>query len=56
MRERQARQLQGKELDICIKNMHAHMRGTKLEEELQEHDKALKKREELVVREREFEE
>jgi hypothetical protein len=46
-----------RELDICIKEMHAHMRGTKLkeeEEELQKREKALKKREELAIREGEF--
>jgi hypothetical protein len=48
MRERQVRQLQGKELDICIKEMHDHMRDIELEqveEELQECEEALKKRE-----------
>jgi hypothetical protein len=30
MRERQARQLEGRELDIHIKEMHAHMRDTEL--------------------------
>jgi hypothetical protein len=58
MRERRARQLEGRELDICIKEMHAHMRGTELkeeEEELREREEALKKREEeLVICEREF--
>jgi hypothetical protein len=47
-----------RELDICIKEMHAHMRGTELkeeEEELQKHEEALKKREEeLAIREGEF--
>jgi hypothetical protein len=46
MRERQARQLQGKELDIHIKEMHAHMRCTELEqqeEELREREETLKK-------------
>jgi hypothetical protein len=58
MREIQARQLQGKELDIRIKKMHYHMRGTELEqEELREREEALKKREqELLVCERELEE
>jgi hypothetical protein len=60
MRERWARQLEGRELDIRIKEMHAHMRGTKLEqeeEELQECEEALKKREEkLLAHERELEE
>jgi hypothetical protein len=58
MRERRARQLQVRELDICIKEMHTHMRGTELkeeEEELRECEEALKKREEeLVIREHEF--
>jgi hypothetical protein len=36
MRERWARQLEGGELDIHIKEMHAHMRGTKLKEEEEE--------------------
>jgi hypothetical protein len=36
MHERQARQLQGKELDIRIKEMHAHMRYTELEQEEEE--------------------
>ncbi len=58
MRERWARKQQVRELDIRIKEMHAHMRGTKLkeeEEELHEHEEALKKREEdLAIREREF--
>jgi hypothetical protein len=58
MHERRARQLKGRELDIRIKEMHAHMRGTELkveEEELQEHEEALEKREEeLTIREREF--
>jgi hypothetical protein len=46
--ERRARQVEGKELDISIKEMHAHMRRTELEqeeEELRERKKALKKRE-----------
>jgi hypothetical protein len=30
MRERRARQLEGRELDFRIKEMHAHMRGTRL--------------------------
>jgi hypothetical protein len=48
MRERWTRQLDGRELDIWIKEMHAHMRGIKQkeEEELREHEEALKKREE----------
>jgi hypothetical protein len=48
MCERRVRQLQGKELDICIKKMHDHMRDIELEqveEELQECEEALKKRE-----------
>jgi hypothetical protein len=55
MRERRAKKLEGRELDIRIKEMHAHMRGTELkeeEEELREHKEVLKKREEeLVIRE-----
>jgi hypothetical protein len=31
--ERRARQLEVRELDIRIKEMHAHMRGTELKEE-----------------------
>jgi hypothetical protein len=56
--KRRARQLEGKEPNICIKKMHAHMRGSELEEEeeLRKHEEALKKREEEhVVRERELE-
>jgi hypothetical protein len=59
IRERRARQLEGRELDIQIKEMHAHMRGTELEqeEEVREHEEALKKREEEVLtHERELEE
>jgi hypothetical protein len=59
MRERQARQLEARELDIRIKEMHAHMRGIELEQEedLQRREKALKKREEeLLAREQELEE
>jgi hypothetical protein len=50
MRERWARKQQVRELDIHIKEMHAHMRGTKLkeEEELRECKEALKKREEVT--------
>jgi hypothetical protein len=33
MRERQTRQLEGREIDIRIKKMHAHMRDTELNEE-----------------------
>jgi hypothetical protein len=57
MRERWARQIERRELDIRIKEMHAHMRGTELkeeeeEEELQKYKEALKSREEeLVIRE-----
>jgi hypothetical protein len=43
--ERQTRQLEGRELDIQIKEVHAHMRGTELkeeEEELWECEEALK--------------
>jgi hypothetical protein len=58
MRERQARQLEERELDIRINEMHAHMRGTELqeeEEELQKCEEALKKREdELAIRKCEF--
>jgi hypothetical protein len=57
MCERWASQLEGREIDIRIKEMHAHMRDTELkeEEELQEREEALKKREEeLAIREREF--
>jgi uncharacterized protein (DUF3084 family) len=63
MCERWARQLQAKELDIRIKEMHDHMRSTELkeeggeeeEEELREREEALKKREEeLAIREREL--
>jgi hypothetical protein len=56
MCERRARQLEERELDICIKGMHVHMRGTELkeeeEEELQKREEALKKKEEeLAIRE-----
>jgi hypothetical protein len=58
MRERRDRLLEGRELDIRIKEMHAYMRGSKLkeeEEELRECEEALKKREEeLTIHEREF--
>jgi hypothetical protein len=33
MREGRARKLEGRELDIQIKHVHGHMRGTKLKEE-----------------------
>jgi hypothetical protein len=60
MHERWARQLKGRELDIRIKEMRAHMRGTELEqeeEEPRECEDALKKREEEVLaRERELKE
>jgi hypothetical protein len=36
MHERRARQLEARELDIQIKEMHAHMRGTELEQEEEE--------------------
>jgi 16S rRNA C967 or C1407 C5-methylase (RsmB/RsmF family) len=36
--ERQAMQLEGRELDIQIKEMHAHMRGTELKEEEEEEE------------------
>jgi ATP-dependent helicase YprA (DUF1998 family) len=53
MRERWARQLEGREFDIHIKKMHAHMRDTELkeeeEEELREREEALKKREEELA-------
>jgi dTDP-4-amino-4,6-dideoxygalactose transaminase len=59
MCERPASQLEGRELNVRIKEMHAHMRCTELkeeEEELQEREEALKKREEeFVIRERELE-
>jgi hypothetical protein len=48
MRERRTRQLEGREFDIRIKEIHAHMRGTKLkeeEEEFRECEETLKKRE-----------
>jgi hypothetical protein len=48
MRERRARQLEGGELDISIKEMHGHMRGTELKEEevkLHKREKCLKKKE-----------
>jgi hypothetical protein len=55
MRERWARKIERRELDIRIKEMHAHMRGTELkeeEEELQKYKEALKNREEeLAIRE-----
>jgi hypothetical protein len=56
MRGRRARQLETREPDIRIKEMHAHMRGNKLkEEELREREEAPKKREEeLAIREQEF--
>jgi hypothetical protein len=58
MRWRWGRQLEAREFDIRIKEMHAHMRGTKLKEEkeeLREREEGLKKREEkLVIREWEF--
>jgi hypothetical protein len=60
MHERRARQLEAREVYIRIKEMHAHMGGTELEqeeEELQEHEEGLKKREEeLLAHERELEE
>jgi hypothetical protein len=36
MCERRARQLEGRELDIQIKEMNAHMRGTELEQQEEE--------------------
>jgi hypothetical protein len=57
MHGRRARQLESREFDIRIKEMHAYMRGTELkeEEELREREEALKKgEEELVICEREF--
>jgi hypothetical protein len=40
MRKRRARQLEGRELDICIKEIYGHMTGIELkeEEELREHE------------------
>jgi hypothetical protein len=59
IRERRASLLEGKELNIYIKEMHTYMRGTELkdeEEEFWEREKALKKREEeLAIHERELE-
>jgi hypothetical protein len=55
MHERWTRQLEGRELNIHIKEMHAHMIGNELkeEEELQKCEETLKKRkEELVIHER----
>jgi hypothetical protein len=52
MRERWASQLKAKELDIYIKEMHAHMRYTELEqeeEELREREEGQKKREEELM-------
>jgi hypothetical protein len=52
MSERWDRQLEGRELDIRIKEMHAHMRDTELkeeEEELREREEVLKKREEELA-------
>jgi uncharacterized protein (DUF3084 family) len=52
MHGRRARQLEARELDIQIKEIHAHMRGNELqqqEEELQECEEALKKREEELL-------
>jgi uncharacterized protein (DUF3084 family) len=58
MCERWVRQLQARELDIRIKEMHAHMIGTELEEkeeEIREREEALKKsEEELVICEQEL--
>jgi hypothetical protein len=61
IRERRARQLQARELDIWIKEMHAHMRGAEFEQEeeegLREHEETLKKREEeLMTHEHKLEE
>jgi hypothetical protein len=36
MPERRARQLEGRELDIRINEMHVHLRGTELKEEEEE--------------------
>jgi hypothetical protein len=49
--ERWARQLEERELDIHIREMHAHMRGTEEEEEKGEEEKE----EELAIREWELE-
>jgi hypothetical protein len=52
MRERWTRQLKGRERDIQIKEMHAHMKGIKLEqqeEEFREREEAIKKREEEAL-------
>jgi hypothetical protein len=57
MRERWDRQLEARELNIRIKEMQAHMRGTELEQEedFREREEALKKREdELLACEREL--
>jgi tRNA1(Val) A37 N6-methylase TrmN6 len=58
MHWRRGRHLQARDLDIWIKEMHAHMRGIELkeeEEELCEREEALKKREEeLAICERDF--
>jgi hypothetical protein len=55
MCERRARQPEGGELDISIKEMHSHMRVTELKEEevkLHKREKGLKKKEaELAIRE-----
>jgi hypothetical protein len=42
---------EGREFDIRIKEMHAHMRDTELEqeEELREREETLKKREEEIL-------
>jgi hypothetical protein len=51
MCERRGRKLEARDLDIWIKEMHAHMRGTELEqeEELREREEDLKKGEEEVL-------
>jgi hypothetical protein len=51
MHGRRARQLEAREFDIQIKEMHAHMRATELkeEEELHECEEALKKKEEELA-------
>jgi hypothetical protein len=58
MRERRAAKRRGKEIDICIKEMHCQMREDELkdeEEELRRREEAIKKQEdELKLREDEL--
>jgi hypothetical protein len=58
MRDRRAAKRRGKEMDICIKEMHCQMREHELkdeEEELRRHEEAIKKQEdELKLREDEL--